>query len=64
MKEPEDLAAAIEALRDELRKLGLVFSVCGVAIVDEKSGSLRMISARQERLSSMELDDLGSSGDR
>ncbi len=55
MKEPEDLAAAIEALRDELRKLGLVFSVCGVAIVDEKSGSLRMISARQERLSSMEL---------
>ena len=55
MKQPEDLAGAIEALRDELRKLGLAFSVCGVAIVDEKNGSLRMISARHERLSSMEL---------
>jgi signal transduction histidine kinase len=55
MKEPEDLAAAIEALRDELRKLGVAFSVCGVAIVDEKQGRLRMISARHERLSSMEL---------
>jgi signal transduction histidine kinase len=58
MKQPEDLAGAIEALRDELRKLGLTFSVCGVAIVpsvDEKNGSLRMISARHERLSSMEL---------
>jgi signal transduction histidine kinase len=55
MKEPEDLAAAIEALRDELRKLGVTFSVCGVAIVDEPGGSLRMISARHERLSSMEL---------
>jgi len=56
MKQPEDLAGAIEALRDELRKLGLAFSVCGVAIVDEKNGSLRMISARHERLSSMELN--------
>ena len=58
MKQPEDLAGAIEALRDELRKLGLAFSVCGVAIVpsvDDKNGSLRMISARHERLSSMEL---------
>ncbi len=55
MKEPEDLADAIEALRDELRRLGLAFSVCGVAIVDEKSGTLRMISARQERLSTMDL---------
>ncbi len=55
MKQPEDLASAIEALRDELRKLGLAFSVCGVAIVDEKNGRLRMISARHERLSSMEL---------
>ena len=55
MKQPEDLAGAIESLRDELRKLGLNFSVCGVAIVDEKNGSLRMISARHERLSSMEL---------
>jgi signal transduction histidine kinase len=55
MKEPQDLAAAIEALGDELRKLGVAFSVCGVAIVDEKSGSLRMISARHERLSTMEL---------
>jgi signal transduction histidine kinase len=55
MKQPEDLAGAIEALRDELRKLGLAFSVCGVAIADEKHGSLRMISARHERLSSMEL---------
>ncbi len=55
MKHPEDLASAIESLRDELRKVGLAFSVCGVAIVDEKSGSLRMISARHERLSSMEL---------
>jgi len=55
MKQPEDLAVAIEALRDELRKLGLAFSVCGVAIVDEKNGSLRMFSARHERLSSMEV---------
>jgi signal transduction histidine kinase len=55
MKQPEDLAGAIEALRDELRKLGLAFSVCGVAIVDEKNGSLRMFSARHERLSSMEV---------
>jgi signal transduction histidine kinase len=55
MKRPEDLAGAIEALRDELRKLGVAFSVCGVAIVDEKEGRLRMISARHERLSSMEL---------
>ena len=55
MKQPEDLAGAIEALRDELRKLGLAFSVCGVAIVDETNGSLRMFSARHERLSSMEL---------
>jgi signal transduction histidine kinase len=55
MKQPEDLASAIEALRDELRKLGLAFSVCGVAIVDEKNGSLSMFSARHERLSSMEL---------
>ncbi len=55
MKQPEDLAGAIEALRDELRKLGLAFSVCGVAIVDQKNGSLRMISARHERLSSMEI---------
>jgi signal transduction histidine kinase len=55
MKRPEDLAGAIEALRDELRKLGLAFSVCGVAILDEKEGRLRMISARHERLSSMEL---------
>jgi len=58
MKQPEDLAGAIEALRDELRKLGLAFSVCGVAIVpsvDDKKGKLRMISARHERLSSMEV---------
>ncbi len=55
MKQPEDLAGAIEALGDELRKLGVAFSVCGVAIVDEKAGRLRMISARHERLSSMEL---------
>ena len=55
MKQPEDLAGAIEALGDELRKLGVAFSVCGVAIVDEKNGSLRMFSARHERLSSMEL---------
>jgi signal transduction histidine kinase len=55
MKEPEDLAGAIEALRDELKKLDVAFSVCGVAIVDEKNGRLRMISARHERLSSMEL---------
>jgi signal transduction histidine kinase len=55
MKEPKDLADAIEALRDELRKLGLAFSVCGVSIVDEASGSLRMISARHEGLESMDL---------
>jgi len=55
MKQPEDLAVAIEALRDELRKLGLAFSVCGVAIVYEKYGGLRMFSARHGRLSGMEV---------
>jgi signal transduction histidine kinase len=55
MKEPEDLANAIEALEEELRKLGLAFSVCGVAIVDDKQGNLRIYSARHEGLASVEL---------
>jgi signal transduction histidine kinase len=55
MKEPEDLANAIEALEEELRKLGVTFSVCGVAIVDQKHGTLRIYSARHEGLASVEL---------
>jgi signal transduction histidine kinase len=55
MKQPDDLAAAIETLADELRKLGLGFSVCGVAVVDEKAGRVRLISSRQEQLSTTEL---------
>jgi signal transduction histidine kinase len=55
MKEPEDLAHAIEALEEELRKLGLAFSVCGVAIVDDKQGNLRIYSARHEGLTSVAL---------
>ncbi|MGH9337389.1 MAG: hypothetical protein ACRD21_26875, partial [Vicinamibacteria bacterium] len=64
MKKPEDLAGAIEVMGDELRKLGLRFSVCGVAIVDREAGKLKLMSAvpgggeggsPTERLSSIEL---------
>jgi signal transduction histidine kinase len=63
MKRPEDLADAMEVMRDELRKLGLSFSVCGIAIVDREaaSDSVRMISAtpsrtaKRDRLSSVDL---------
>jgi signal transduction histidine kinase len=60
MKRPEDLASALEVMRDELRKLGLTFSVCGISIFDEIAGSVRVMGAApaagRGRLSSVELE--------
>jgi signal transduction histidine kinase len=48
MKRPDDLGRAIDVMQDELRGLGVKFSVCGVAVVDNNGGKVRTFSARGE----------------
>ena len=45
MKKPEDLGRAIDVMQEELRELGLRFSVCGIAIIDRNDGRVRTFSA-------------------
>ncbi len=45
MKKPEDLGRAIDVMQDELRELGLRFTVCGIAIIDRNDGRVRTFSA-------------------
>ncbi|HXV64993.1 MAG TPA: HAMP domain-containing sensor histidine kinase [Vicinamibacteria bacterium] len=53
MKEPDDLARAIDVMRRELRRLGLSFSVCGITIADTTSGTVKIIKTRETDGSSM-----------
>ena len=48
MKKPDDLALAIDVMQEELRELGLRFSVCGIAIIDRNDGKVRTFSALEE----------------
>ena len=48
MKKPDDLALAIDVMQEELRELGLRFSVCGIAIIDRTDGKVRTFSALEE----------------
>lgn len=45
MKESADLSKAIQVMREELRSLGLEFDCCGIVIVDEDGGLLRVFAA-------------------
>ncbi|TDI39993.1 MAG: hypothetical protein E2P02_17600 [Acidobacteria bacterium] len=47
MKKPEDLALAIDVLQDELRRLGLRFSVCGIAIINKDDDKVQTYSATE-----------------
>lgn len=48
MQGADDLALAIDVMQAELRELGLVFSVCGVAIIGDRDGHVRTFSALEE----------------
>ena len=45
MDKPDDLGLAIEVLQEELRNLGLRFSVCGIGIIESDGGKVRTYSA-------------------
>ncbi len=47
MKKPEDLASTIEVMQGELRRLGLEFSLCGIAIVTDDRRHVRAFTARE-----------------
>ena len=44
MDKPDDLGLAIDVMQGELARLGLRFSVCGVAILDESVRTMRVYS--------------------
>ena len=44
MDKPDDLGRAIDVMQSELARLGLRFSVCGVAIIDEQARRMRVYS--------------------
>ena len=48
MKKPDDLGLAIDVMQEQLRELGLRFSVCGIAIIDSNDGKVRTFSALEE----------------
>ncbi len=52
MEKPDDLGRAIDVMQEELLRLGLRFSVCGIAIIDnneaKNEGLVRTFSARGE----------------
>ena len=56
MKKPEDLGRAIDVMQEELRELGLRFSVCGIAIIDRNDGRVRTFSALEQ--GGLETNDL------
>lgn len=56
MKKPDDLALAIDVMQEELRELGLRFSVCGIAIIDRSDGRVRIFSALEH--GGLETNDL------
>ncbi len=47
MQKPDDLALAIDVLQDELLRLGLRFSVCGIAIINKEEQKVQTYSATE-----------------
>ena len=47
MEKPDDLALAIDVLQEELRRLGLRFSVCGIAIINKDEDEVQTYSATE-----------------
>lgn len=61
MKKPEDLGQAIDVMQGELRELGLRFSVCGIAIIDDGEKKVSTFSALEEgglRTRDLSVDDV------